>query len=740
MRRINIKRFFITLLIIFLLFLVSALIVGIVICNSFSREIDLTLIKSSKTSVTKIYYYDFEDRKNRVGTPCELKEEALFINKSEWYSFYDLPQDLIDAFVAIEDKRFYEHNGIDVGRTLKAAFNYAFKFNSSGFGGSTITQQLVKNLTGDDSVTAARKFEEIFRAINLESRLSKNEILEIYLNVVYLSENCYGVGSAASAYFGKEINDLTLAECASLAAIVKSPAKYDPYKNPENNLARRNVVLKEMYSQGYINEEEYNNAINEEQNINENIDNETKSGIFSWYTETLINDIANDLSEKYDLNLSSAKMMILKGGLNIYSVIDPKIQQIATEVYENYKEYIPGQLGEYPESACVIIDPYTSDLLAIVGGTGKKSANMILNRATDTKRAPGSVIKPLSVYGPSLEEGVINYATVFDDTPINIGNDSVWPKNSPDRYRGLMPVSYALAHSVNTVAVKLLNKLSVDKSFDYLTNKFNLEIDKINDKSPSPLALGQLTNGESLLNITNAYSAFANGGNLSSVKTYLYVTDSDGNVILSRDDKSEKILSKETADIMTLMLKGVVTDGTAKSININNIAVAGKTGTSGNSYDKWFVGYTPEYLCGVWMGFDMPKSITSQKNSSCTVFNAIMNAIYSEVVADIDFNISGNIVEVEFCKDSGKLAGNECRCDIRGNRAEKGYFVKGTEPSEICDLHLGEYIDIEDGLIASESTPNYRKRRVSLLNYDRDESTLYYVQDENCLYKNRKRK
>ncbi|MBQ8545872.1 MAG: PBP1A family penicillin-binding protein [Clostridia bacterium] len=704
-----------------------------------NRELDLSLIRTGASSVTKIYYFDYEDRKNRIGKEVELKDEELFLQKSEWTSLYDMPKNLSNAFIAVEDKRFYEHKGIDVLRTGKAVLNYIFGKNKSSFGGSTITQQLIKNLTGENQITVRRKIEEILRAVNLETKLSKNEILELYLNVVYLSQNCYGVGTGAEVYFGKDVSELSLSECAVLASIVKSPTKYDPYKNEENNIERRNVVLKEMLNQGMITDSEYQNALEEQIIINDNIENENKSGVYSWYTEALISEVATDLAEKNKISFESARKLILKGGLNIYSTIDPNIQENSEEIYENYSKYILPQDGKYPESACVIIDPQTSDILALVGGVGKKNANMIFNRATNAKRPPGSVIKPLSVYGPAIDKNLITYATVLDDTPVQIKNNIAWPKNSPDRYRGLVPIYYAIEHSINTIAVKVLQKLGIDTSISYL-NSFLINVSE-EDKNDSSLALGQLTNGESLLNLTNAYTAFTNGGKISNPKTYLYVKDNYGNIVLEKETKENQVISRESADIMTKMLINVVENGTASSVKLNNknIAVAGKTGTSSNNEDRWFIGYTPDYVCGVWTGFDTPKPIYSAKNPSCIIFNEIFNKIYNNEDEKSDFEISDSVVEKEFCFDSGKLPISYCDKDMRGKRTVLGYFKKGTEPKIECDLHKEAIIDISDGLESHIASNNFNKRRVYLIDYKRNKYPNIKILDTDYLLSSVKR-
>ena len=722
-----------------LIILTLVLIFGLVLYAKIDKNIDIALIKKGGSSVTKVFYFDYENRSERIGEPKELTEEAIFSEISEWKSIYDMPKNLKNAFIAIEDKRFYEHNGVDWLRTAKAFLNYLFKFDKSGYGGSTITQQLIKNITGENDFSPKRKVEEIFRAINLEKSLGKNEILEAYLNVVYMSQNCYGVGAASKLYFNKNVEDLSLAECATLASIVQNPSKFDPYSNLQNNVQRRNLVLKEMLSQNLITKVEYQNAIKEKLIVSDDVKNNRTSGIYSWYTEALINEICKDLSAKYNLNVSAARNLILKGGYNIYSVMNPELQNYAEKVYANYKAYIDNQNGTYPESSCVVIDPYTSDVLAIVGGVGKKNGNLIFNRAIDAKRPIGSVIKPLSVYLPGLEEGILNYSTVYDDTPLQLANGEYWPKNSPNIYRGLMPISYAISHSVNTVAVKALRDLGTNKSIEYL-GRFGINVDPKSDNNDSSLALGQLTNGDNLLNVTNAYTMLVNGGSITTPKTYLYVTDSLGNKILDKGVETNKVISKENAYIMTKMLCGVVNEGTASFIKLKNkISTAGKTGTTSNNEDKWFVGYTPYYVCGVWTGYDSPKPMYYTKNPSCVLFDEIMKFAHEDLDLNRDFEEPIGIIKKEFCFDSGEIPTRHCENDIRGDRTNVGYYKFGNSPKEKCHLHKSVDIDIENGYIVEGYTPFWKKRRVSLLDYNRIEQTGIAVADDEYLIKSRKK-
>lgn len=702
-----------------LLFIVST---GFIIYAKFGirKEIDLSLIKTGNSEITKIYIFDRKEGIININAPKELSDERIFLENREWCSIDNIPENLKNAFIAIEDHKFYEHNGVNWQRTAKALASYLVNFGKASFGGSTITQQLVKNLTGDDMVTPKRKLEEIFRAQNLEKNLSKDEILESYLNVVYLSQNCYGIQSASKLYFSKNVDDLTLAECASLASIVKNPTKYDPYKFPENNKNRRKIVLNQMLEQKMISKSDYETAVEESLAINSNLETEKNPGVYSWFTEKLITDVKNDLISEYNLSEEGASVLINRGGLKIYSTMDEKVQKSIENVLENYILYLKPQDGKYPEASCVILDPLTSDILGIVGGVGTKSANKIFNRATDAKRPLGSVIKPLSVYAPGIELKKFTYSTVFDDVPIKKEN-GFWPHNANNKYMGLVSLNYALEHSLNTVSVKALEILGTDDSYSFCKNKFKINlIDE--DKNVAPLALGQLTDGESLLNVTNSYSSFANGGFLAEPRSYYYVTDNDGNVILSNDYKSERIISEECSSIMNIMLKNVVENGTAKALKLKEkFNVAAKTGTSGENKDKWIVGYTPYYVCGVWVGYDIPISMDNANMFAINIFDEIMNQAHEGKKEEVDLFSSENIIVKEFCVDSGKVPTDACNKDLRMNRIQKGYFIKGTEPISHCDIHKEFFINMQTGMITGENTNSLLKRKVSLVNYERSE-------------------
>ena len=608
--------------------------------NSVDYSMDEELFEMAKGSRTTRFFYNAAQSEKTSGhlqnfgdlsfaltkTPEEKTEilDGYFAAEYEgqkiagaedavWCALDKIPAHLQNAFIAIEDKRFFSHSGVDVKRTLAAVANYFFGYESR-FGGSSITQQLIKNISADNELTAERKMREICRAIRLETLHSKEEILELYLNIVPLSEGCVGVGAAARTYFGKEPCELTLAEAASIAAITNSPARYDPYREPENNRARRDVILSEMRAQGLIGEEEYQAACREELSLVP-LKPRTETHC-NWYTETVLSDVIRDLEEKKGLSHEAAVHLTLYGGLSVYTLVDPDVQNTLDE-YLTDASRLPSACANGMQMAMTVIDPQTGALLGTVGGALQKTGDRILNCAT-ALRAPGSVIKPLSVYAPALEEGIITYASVFDDVPLRfIGEGSgtvVWPKNSPAVYSGLTDLPHAVALSKNTVAVRVFEKLGAERSYAYLAGRLGISSlvrgrhtgdgRKLTDLASAPLALGQLTDGASLNELTAAYGAFANGGVFCAPRSYVLVLDGRGEVLLENPAKEKRAFSETTAYLMTELLRGTVEYGTASEIRLDGqIDLAGKTGTSGEGRDKWFIGYTPYYVCGIWCGY-----------------------------------------------------------------------------------------------------------------------------------------
>lgn len=734
---------------------ITGIIVGTVFAIYIKNNIDPTLdtsmfVTAGVDTTTRIYYMDYEtqeDRQNRVGTAVELEDERIYASENSlWASYPQFPKQLWQAFVSIEDRRFFKHSGVDWLGTGKAVVNFFLGFEKVR-GASTITQQLVKNLTGDDDVRIQRKVQEILRALNLEKEKSKEEILEMYLNIIYLANNCKGVQAASNYYFDKDVSELSLVECAALAAIVKNPSAYDPVRFPEANKNRRWDVLDWMWKEGYITSEECAKAQEEDivlvlgQNAEEGENSESASSnkVFSWYKDAVFNDVQQALMEKYGYDEYAASMMIYSGGLKIYTVMDPYVQDIMEEVYENDDEYFPrSNDGLQPESAMVVVDPYTGDVLGIVGGRGEKTLSRARSRATQAKRSPGSSIKPLSVYAPALDAGIINFASVFDDVPVTFGDYDAnwnvtetgadgkvikkvapkgWPSNTPNVFDGLTTVNRAIITSKNTIAVRVLEALTIDRSFDFVKNKLGIDsfIDSyttangtvLTDKLLAPLALGQMNYGLTVEEITAAYCIFQNNGVYNKPRTFLYVYDSDGKLILENEQESSIVISEQTASIMTIMMQNVMSQGTGRSVTLQNtVNVAGKTGTAGNDFDRWFLGYTPYYVGGVWFGYDMNQTLSDFKqNPSCLVWDTVMTKLHQRYIDEAEgtgtalktFTRAAGIVEAEYCLDSGMIPCDTCKLDPRGNRIAVGYFTRDNMPTETCNVHVKVKYDSKVG-------------------------------------------
>ena len=719
-----------TLLTLLLIGLICALIIGAVfalyIKNYVDTEIDTSILSTSGTdSTTRIYYMNYTDRENRVGTPVEIEDQRIYSSdNSIWVSYSQMPKDLINAIVCIEDHRFFSHNGVDWITTVKAMSNYFIGYKNT-FGASTITQQLIKNLTDEDEVKIERKVKEIFRALSLEKQLSKQEILEMYLNIVYFGNNCYGVQSAANTYFGKDVSELDLVECAALAAIVQNPSYYEPRYHPEENAKRRNdQVLYVMWEEGVISQAEYDAAYDTELKvfqIDENDASESGSNVFSWYTESVFNSVRDDLMDKYGYSSYVASMSIYTGGLRIYTPMDPEVQGVLEDIYETNSSdvFLATSESLQPESAMVVMDPYTGDVLGLVGGRGKKSQNRILNRATGTKRPPGSSIKPISVYAPAIELGILNFGSIVDDNPIILPSGEVWPQNLPAVYEGRITLSRAIATSKNTVAVRVLQQLTPQESFNFLKNKLHVTslIEEnetedgriVSDINLAPLALGQLSYGISVKELTAAYTIFPNLGIYSKPRVYTSVTDSNGNNILTNDVEQEIVISEQSASIMTKLLMSVTEyqgGGTANKMEISKtVDTAGKTGTSTADFDRWFVGFTPYYLAGVWVGYDNNIALSSfPSNPASNIWNVVMTRLHEKYITAAaqngtelrHFSTAPGIREIVCCTASGLPANPYCP------ETSVYYFTAGEEPNQKCSIHYPSETTDESGTETSD--------------------------------------
>lgn len=593
--------------------------------TNLTDDLDISLDDMTLNQASTIYYTD------ENGDYQELSSVHGEENRV-WVDYENMPKYLTYAAVAIEDKRFYEHKGVDWYRTLGAFSNMFVKMRDD-FGGSTITQQLIKNLTQEDDITVQRKLLEIFRALEFERKYNdKDEIMEWYLNVIYLGQSCNGVSTAAQAYFGKDVWDLDLAECASIIAITNNPSKYDPYISKTNNKERRELILSEMYDQGYITYDEYQTALAEEPVLKRSEEENTPMVINSYYVETVIDDVTEDLMEDKGIDRETALRLIQNGGLQIYSCIDMKIQTIMDNIYKDPQNFptTVSSKGETIQSAAVLLDPYTGEIKALVGGVGEKNANLILNRATGSKRPPGSSIKPIATYGPAVDQGLITPSTLVNDSPnIKLSGTTWYPKNAGGGYSGIITIQRALQYSINTVSAQLLDKLTPAVSYRYLTENLGIVSLEDVDCDYAPLSLGQPSHGITVREMAQAYDAFVNDGVFTYSRTYTHVTDSEGNMVLDNSPETIVAFKANTAWTMSYMLNNAATYGTGRGSSLGNMTHAGKTGSSTDYRDQWFVGFTPYYVCAVWTGYDTPERINIYGgNPSVQVWKKIMQPVH----------------------------------------------------------------------------------------------------------------
>lgn len=620
---------------------------------------------SSQNQTSFIYGYDDNNEPVEI-TRLHGEENRI------WLDIDDMTPYLSKAFIATEDERFEKHHGVDWIRTI----GVLVKPTNSGQGGSTITQQLIKNLTDENDVTFVRKFNEILSALNLEKHYSKDQIMEAYLNTIYLSHGCYGVKTAAETYFGKDVKDLNIAECATLAGITQFPTKYDPLLNPENNKKKQEYILGKMKSNNFITEEEYEEAKNyklvftnspdyQGSQVSDNgNDSDDSSSINSYYTDYVIDEVIEDL-QNAGYSAKKARSLIYGGGLKIYSAVDFTVQNAIEDVYENYRK-MP---DETVQGACVIMD-YKGRVLGMVGGTGKKEANRTLNRAWQSTRQPGSTIKPLSVYGPALEKSLqdddvdIYWSTPTKDAPLMNIDGKPWPTNEGGTYSNrTVTVQYGLANSLNTISARTLDKIGTTYSYDFFKNKFHISTLTPQDCDLAPMATGALTYGVTVLEMTAAYQAFGNGGYYYEPYGYYKIEDSKGNVIIEKTPEKDKevALSENTSWVMNRLLNTVMTQGTGRYYALNGIECIGKTGTTTESYDRWFMGGTPEYIGGIWYGYDENKEVvySLSYNPAGTLWNSVMKQIYEKKSNPVkEFTLSDGVVRREYSSNGGLYSGS----------------------------------------------------------------------------------
>ena len=672
--------------------------------------VDLSNVEVNLNNTSYIYVTDPDTQEQTV-----VKELYSGQNR-EWVSYSEIPQTLIDVTVAAEDKRFREHHGVDWLRTIRSTLGY-FGGSSRIQGGSTITQQVIKNLTGNDEVTPERKVQEIFTALKLEKNYSKEQILETYLNVAFFSNQCYGIQSASKLYFNKDISELNVAEAATLIAITNAPTRYNPLReNPnedygwgtgmEENKERRDYILGEMLDAGMLTQSEYEEWINYEVQLAPREEVQSTSdgltALTDWHTDQVIEDVITDLQEEYNYTRAYATNMVYSGGYRIYSTMDPDIQQSLEDSYANPDTFPALNNSEYPETAAIVIAPDGS-VKGMIGGN-EKTSNRLFNRATQSQRHPGSAMKPISAYLNAFERDLITWSTTFVDEPLTLtenGETFEWPVNYTNSYtHEPMTVQYAVQQSINTVPAQIVNILTPQVCYDTLKNKFQIStLQEADATSLSAMALGGMTTGMTLEELVGCYQIFVTGGMYVKPYTYTHVTDMEGNVILEKDTTQVRVISEETATVLNRLLQTVVSRGTGAQANIQNqtgIVTAGKTGSStGVKYvngvqvdidnpDLWFIGFTPYYIGGVWMGYDIQEEIYYSTYPTPILWKNLMLPIHEGLEA-ADFTYSENVQALQYCTESGDLATENCPSTATG-------WYKETYIPSSCILHRSSSI------------------------------------------------
>lgn len=705
-----------------------------------------------------LYYVD-------DGQIKEYQEIYSAISR-EWVSYDEIPENLVNAAIAIEDHRFYEHQGVDWITTFKAVVRMFFGNDDAG--GSSITQQLVKNVTGESGVTVQRKVLEIFKATELERNYDKDVIMEHYLNHIYLGQSCYGVRTAAEAYFGKELEDLNLAECACLISITNSPTYYDPWQNYENNKERKENVLYAMLQYGFITRQEYDEAIDYEivlkagvdfadRNVsclnvtcgyrgriatlrNDNgsylcpqcgtaipVEEDDNSTMYSYYTDTVLEDVAKALAERDGMEWNDQtekmyKQKIQTGGYHIYTCIDVDVQAVVDSVYKDISQ-LPAYRGGQQLQSAIIIKDQTGDIVAMAGGVGDDKVFDGLNRATDSELQSGSSIKPITVYGPAFEAGSITPATVMKDMPISYGVHAAgaYPRNDSYRYDYAKTIYSGITSSTNTISVRTLNRIGIDYSYEFATQKLGLStlVEEYvsdsgyvsTDKAIGPLALGAQTWGVHVRDMADAFHTFANDGVYVRGRTFTKVLDSNGNVVLDNEQKSEQVFSEKTVNYMNYCLTGAADFGTGHEADLSEslgIDTAGKTGSTTDYKDRWFCGYTGYYTAAVWMGFDIPEKIqlVYGGNGAAQMWKKVMTPLHSGKT-NIPLYDASKLKGVSMCLDSGLPATSACRLDVRTKKIgldRVAYSVVYAQdyPGGGCNKHVSVDYCVSGGGVATE--------------------------------------
>lgn len=640
---------------------------------------------------------------------------TLYVTESNriYVGLENIPKELQEAFIAIEDSRFYNHNGIDLQGIVRA-FTHGITNGKFNQGASTITQQLLKNNVFTDWMSEetfydslCRKVQEQFLAIRLEQKFSKEWILENYLNTINLGGGTRGVQVAAQYYFGKDVSELSLAECALIAGITKNPTTYNPLLNPEKSLERQTLVLNAMLAQEYISQEEYDQAVLED--VIGALKKNSESGVqvFSWFEDALLLQIVEDLSATYRYNEEEAWNLICSGGLTIHSTMNGQLQELCENEATNTEWYRDNE-----EISIVMTDVSSGAVRAIVGSSKEKTESLVYNRATDAIRQPGSTIKIIGEYAAVLDSGDVTLGTVLADEPYEYSNGTKI-SNSYGTFYGMTTIREAIKTSSNVVALKAYQMAGENKVFDYF-EKFGITTLTEDDRNEA-VAIGGTYNGVTNLEMTGAYNAIANDGRYIRPYFYTKITDRKGNIILENSGDAEQVIKEDTALLLTSAMQDVISDGTGTSAAVNGLSLAGKSGTTNEKRDVWFVGFSAHYTCGIWGGYD---DNSAQEGSAYVkkIWKKIMTEAHAEE-RNVPLIDTTDLVTAQICTKCGNLAvEGMCEDTVQGNMTQMEYFAVGTEPTKSCDCHVTITVCEGSGLKANsfcpKSTQTYLKEAV----------------------------
>ena len=730
------------------------LVCGFVLAGSLGDYLENDILPNADL-VLEDYEMDAPSYAYFVNENGQIEEMQKLHASLDWRhaGIEEIPDNLIYAAVAIEDKRFFEHQGVDWFTTIKAFANMFF--GNTTVGGSSITQQLIKNRTGADSVTVQRKVLEFFQATAVERSNNKDTIMELYLNSIYLGQGCRGVRSAAETYFGKELQMLTLGECASLISITNNPSLFDPYSDStfryegklmdgmQRNRHRQRLVLMEMLNQGYITRAEYDEALAQELVLKNGIDPEDKwtvcdscgyegiaatyggtaselscpkcsnviyveqdnsQEVYSYFLDTVLEDVGKDLAKKDGIDEWNDDIWktymdkISRGGYHIYTTYDPSVQAQVDRIYQDLDQIPYTRSAQQLQSAIVVVDVRTGDIVAMSGGVGTAKEHFGLNRATQSKLQSGSSIKPLSIYAAGFQQGTISPATVIKDLPMTY-EGGAWPKNDNRSYSYSRTIYSGITSSVNAVAANTLNLIGDTYGFNFAKESFGLSTLRApEDLNFASLAMGAQYNGVTVRDMSVAFATFANGGVWREGRTYTKVYDSKGNVVLDNTQDARQILSEKANTYMNYCLVNAANHGTGTGAIFSGMQIAGKTGTTSSSRDRWFCGYTGYYAAAVWCGYDMPEVINLGYNPASNLWYKVMKPLHSGLENKKLYS-TDKMSYVSVCLDSGRLATSACSSDVRGSRATSVLCYPEDRPGNSCHMHtLVEYCTDGEGV------------------------------------------